>query len=91
MWSDPHSIGWVALIQVFFVTYREHFHFKHHPHSIQSRMLQTSVSPYRSSTKLIQFDHAKFSVSISSEDDISREFFEINSKYVFKKKSPLKT
>ena len=89
MWSDPHSIGWVALIQVFFITYQEHFHFKYHPHSDQSRMLQTSVLPYRSSTKLIQFDHAKFAVSISSEDGISREFLEINSKGMFSKRRVL--
>ena len=44
----------------------------------------------RSSTKIIEFDHAKFPARISSEDGVWREFLEVNNSNVFKKNECLK-
>ena len=65
MWTAPHSIGWVTLIQVYFITYQKYFCFKYHTHSGQSKIFQTSLSLYRFSTKIIESDHVKFPANIS--------------------------
>ena len=40
----------------------------------------------KSSTKIIEFDHVKFPVSISFEDGVLREFLEIDSNSMFSKR-----
>ena len=39
----------------------------------------------RSSTKIIELDHAKIPVSITSEDGVAREFLETDSNSMFSK------
>ena len=41
MWNDPHSIGWVILIQVFFITHQQYFYFQYHSQSGQSKNFLT--------------------------------------------------
>ena len=64
----------------------KYFYFKYHPQSDQSKYFIPLFHLIKSSTKVIEFDHVKFPVSISSEDGVSREFFEIDSNSMFSKR-----
>ena len=87
VWTDLHSIGRVTPIQEFFITYQKYFYFQYHRHSGQSKIFQTSLSPYyRSPTKIIEFEQVQFPASISSEDGVSGEFLKIDSNGMFSKK-----
>ena len=85
MRSIPHSIWRVALIQVFFITYQNIFISNITRKVINQKYFIPLFPLIKSSTKLIEFDHVKFPVSISSEDGVSREFFEIDSNSMFSK------
>ena len=80
MWTKPHSIGWVRLMQVHFITYQEYCHYKY---IIRILVHQKYFKPFfhhiRFCTKIVLFDHAKFTANISSEDGVWREFLEIDS------------
>ena len=87
MWNgslvECHSMGWVALMQVYFIAYRNIFISNITLIVINQKYFKPLFHLIKSSTKLIEFDNVKFSVSISSENSVSREFLEIDSNSTF--------
>ena len=76
-------MGWVALMQVYFIAYRNIFISNITLIVINQKYFKPLFHLIKSSTKLIEFDNVKFSVSISSENSVSREFLEIDSNSTF--------
>ena len=85
MWTGGLSIGWVTQIQEFFNTYQQYFCFQYRQHSGKSKIFPNiSFTFFRSSTKIIKFDNAKFPKSILYKVRVWRKF--LDKKSTFSKK-----
>ena len=76
-------MGCVTLMQVYFIAYGNIFISNITLILINRKYFKPPCHLIKSSTKLIEFDHVKFSVSISSENSVSRECLEIDSNSAF--------
>ena len=57
---------------------------------VNQKYYKTSPSPFRTSTKIIEFDNVKSTTSVLSKDGVWRKFLETESNSMFSKKGVLK-